>query len=105
MVRALPDWLPLLERAAKANPAITFMAVDLQEEAEPVRTLFDALGLTAVEPVLDPRGTVTRRYGVVGLPSTFFLDRDGVVRQIDIGGQIDEERIASGLRKATVNGE
>ncbi len=97
--------LPVLERAAIAHPEVTFLAIDLQEEAEPVRAFFDALGLTAVEPMLDPQGAVTRRYGVVGLPSTFFLDRDGVVRQIDIGGQVNEERIASGLRKATAGGE
>ena len=92
--------MPVFERVAKAHPEVTFLAIDLQEEGERVRTFFDSLGLETLEPLLDTSGAVTRRYGVVSLPSTVFVDPAGVVRQSNIGGPVSEDQIVAGLLKA-----
>ncbi len=48
-----------------------------------------SLGLTF--PIaFDTKGDVMRAYGVQGLPATFFIDRDGVVRARSLGPQTGE---------------
>ncbi len=42
----------------------------------------------------------TVRYGVLSLPTTFFIDATGVIRHIRIGGPMSAEEIAEGLAKA-----
>ena len=39
---------------------------------------------------LDRDGSVTQRYGLRGLPGTFFIDREGIVRQVTLGPVFDE---------------
>lgn len=89
--------MPALERAAAAHPEVTFLEIDLQEDAARVRRFFDSLGLVHLEPLLDTNGSVTRNYGVVSLPNTFFLDRDGVIAHLEIGGPMHDATIARGL--------
>lgn len=35
---------------------------------------------------LDPNSDSTARYNIVGFPTSYFLDRDGVIRAVNIGG-------------------
>jgi peroxiredoxin len=60
------------------------LAVDLEETDAQVQRFLDELGLTF--PVaMDHAGEVARHYGVRGLPATFFIDRDGIVRERVLG--------------------
>jgi len=40
-----------------------------------------------------------RRYGVLSLPSTFFVDKDGVIRHLELTA-MSEAQIRNGIRKA-----
>jgi peroxiredoxin len=40
--------------------------------------------------LLDEKGDVSRSYQVNALPSSFFIDRRGVIREIVIGGPMSE---------------
>ena len=51
-------------------------------------------------PVLDSDGQTTRRFGVLSLPSTFFVDRTGVIRHLELGGPLSEDQIRVGIGKA-----
>jgi len=44
---------------------------------------------------LDRRGDVSRRYQLRGLPSTYFIDRRGVIRSVVVGGPMSEALIRS----------
>ncbi|MFO8035217.1 MAG: TlpA disulfide reductase family protein [Anaerolineales bacterium] len=47
-------------------------------------------------PVLfDRTGDVSRLYQLRGLPSTYFVDRDGVIQSVVVGGPMDESLIRS----------
>ena len=92
--------MPALERAAVMHPEVTFLEIDLQEDGATVRSFFDSLGLAHLEPLLDSNGSVTRRYGVASLPNTFFVDRDGVIAHLEIGGPMSGAAIARGLDAA-----
>jgi len=64
------------------------------------RSVIDQLGLDRLVPVLDTDGATTRRFGVLSLPSTFFIDRDGLIRHVELGGPLSDAQIRQGLAKA-----
>jgi len=49
--------------------------------------------------VMDHDNRVANRYGVVGLPASFLIDRQGVVREHIFGNLLTEERIAELVRQ------
>ncbi len=61
--------------------AVNVLALDAREPAE---EFVDALGVT-FPVVFDETGGVAEQYRVRGLPSTFFIDVDGVVRRATYG--------------------
>ena len=92
--------MPALDRVAASRPDVVFLEIDLQENPEAVTAFFARYGLTHLQPVLDPQGKTTARYGVLSLPTTFFVDRDGVIQHIKIGGPMSDEEIQRGIAKA-----
>ena len=79
--------MPALQRVAGTEP-------------DKVRSFMDQLALDRLQPILDTDGATTRRFGVLSLPSTFFIDRTGVIRHLELGGPLTEEQIKTGLAKA-----
>ena len=92
--------MPALDRIARSEPDVTVVEVDLQESGVKVRSFIDQLGLDRLVPVLDTDGATTRRFGVLSLPSTFFIDRDGIIRHVELGGPLSDAQIRQGLAKA-----
>ena len=56
------------------------------------------LGLTFPVP-LDRSGTVSRQYQLRALPSTFFVDREGIIRKVIIGGPMSEATIQTAVEE------
>jgi len=94
------DEMPALDRVAARRPDVTFLEIDLQEDPEVVGAFFARYGLVHLQPVLDPQGKTTTGYGVLSLPTTFFVDPGGVIGHIRIGGPMSEEEIEQGIAKA-----
>jgi len=70
------------------------LAVNLREEDAQVAAFVDQLELTF--PVLmDRDGDVFDRYRVMALPSTFFVDRAGVIQGVAVGGPLSRPFIES----------
>ena len=63
---------------------LEIIAVDIQESAEQVIAYRQMLGIN-FPTVLDNDGTVTRQYLVRGVPTTFLIDAQGTIRDINIG--------------------
>jgi peroxiredoxin len=77
--------LPELRAASERHGnQVAIVGVNQAETPATVAKSAPALGLTFPIP-LDKSGTVSRVYGVRSLPTTFFIDRDGVIRQIQNG--------------------
>jgi peroxiredoxin len=72
--------MPLLQRAHDDDPnRFGALAVSYDDLAGDSRDFVRRLGVTF--PVgLDPDGQVKRAYGVTGIPQTFFVDANGVLR-------------------------
>ncbi len=60
------------------------LAVDFDETAVEVNDFFQDFELT-FPVVLDGGGSVAEHYGVRGLPATFFIDAEGVLRSKNLG--------------------
>ena len=87
----------LLERAWRSykDQGVMFVGVDIQDtEAEGVAYV-EEFDITYPNG-LDAEGTVTVDYGVIGLPVTFFVNRDGTVERRWVGA-IDETRLVTWL--------
>ena len=91
--------LPALQRVAASESDVVVLEVDLMEPGDKARSFLDSLGLDRLEPVLDTDGATTRRFGVLSLPSTFFVDKDGVIRHLELTA-VTEAQIRNGIRKA-----
>lgn len=89
--RELPDFEAV---AREFEDDVAFVAVNVQETRADALGILEEAGVT-FPAVLDSDGEVARRYGLRGMPSTYLLDREGVVRKIGPGA-ID----AAGLRQA-----
>jgi peroxiredoxin len=78
--------LPLYDKLRRNFPATDFaiLAVNLDEESADARTFLSEhpVEYTTLQ---DPQGDVAKAYGLKGMPSSYLIDRDGVVRQRHIG--------------------
>jgi len=63
--------------------------VTSQDSEAAARAFADELGLT-FPIVLDRDGAASARYELMGLPSTYFIDRHGIIRDVIIGGPMSE---------------
>ena len=91
--------MPALQRVAASERDIVVLEVDLMEPGDKARSFLDSLGLDRLQPVLDSDGATTRRFGVLSLPSTFFIDRTGVIRHLELTA-MSEAQIRTGIQKA-----
>jgi peroxiredoxin len=65
--------------------------VDVGEDHETVRAFAQSQRLT-FPILLDENGSVARKYGVQGIPTSFFIDRQGVI-QARYTGALNESLI------------
>jgi cytochrome c biogenesis protein CcmG/thiol:disulfide interchange protein DsbE len=67
------------------------LAVNSQESADTVAAFLEEHDFT-FPVLLDPDGIVLSRYGIRGLPTSFFIDRDGMVHGV-WSGQLSPARL------------
>ena len=96
---------PVLEAAWRefGDRGVVFVGVDIQDTEQEANRFVEAFNVTYTN-VIDPDGTVTVDYGVIGLPVTFFVDREGIIVRRWVGAlkarQLDEwldQLLAGGL--------
>ena len=90
--------MPAIERVyqAQRDRGFTVLAVDVQEHEEVVSPFLAQLGVT-FPSALDRNGETARLYRATGLPTTFLIDRGGVIRDVRVGPLTEamlEERLA-----------
>ena len=70
--------LPVLEQLHRdyASRGLTVLALNFREEPVTVRRYARELGLT-LPLLMDPAGAIAKSYGVIGLPTSFLIGRDG----------------------------
>jgi len=78
--------VPVLERIHRefAPKGLAVIAINAREDRDVVQRYAKDLGLT-FPLVLDPDGKINAVYGVIGLPATFVIGRDGRAVALAIG--------------------
>jgi cytochrome c biogenesis protein CcmG/thiol:disulfide interchange protein DsbE len=106
-VRFWADWCPYCHDEMKGlepvyrqhrDRGLVILAINVLQPPETVRPFVRELGIS-YDVLLDPQGEVTRDYRVMGLPMTFIVDRQGVIRARIVGECTPEvfERAIAGL--------
>ncbi|HET9522395.1 MAG TPA: TlpA disulfide reductase family protein [Candidatus Limnocylindrales bacterium] len=70
--------------AEHADDGLVILGVLMADPPEPARTFVADEGATW-ETVIDPDGAIKSAYRVVARPQSYFIDRDGILRAIQIG--------------------
>ena len=90
-----PDLQAASEAAGPDGAAV--VGVYINEDADAVRAYSGRLGITYPQ-IADEQTTIASQYRVVGIPAHYFIDRDGIIRSIQVGvlspKQIDDELAA-----------
>jgi peroxiredoxin len=77
---------------------LVVLAVNELEDTEKVIEHIRSHGHTFTV-VMDHDNRVANRYGVVGLPASFIVDRQGIVREQIFGSVLTEDRITEMVRR------
>jgi thiol-disulfide isomerase/thioredoxin len=95
--RAMRDLIAIREAL---GPRLRFVLVDVGERPDTVRDFFEHNPLPGgAQVTIDPGGDVMRRWSARTLPTTFLVDRAGVVRHINRGwGAGYQARLLAWLR-------
>jgi cytochrome c biogenesis protein CcmG/thiol:disulfide interchange protein DsbE len=98
--------MPAIQRVYEANRGLGFevLAVNMthQDSEQSAAAFVEQHGLT-FPVLLDRTGQVGRLYLMRALPSTFLVDREGVIQQVMIGGPLSEVTIQTAVE--TILGE
>jgi cytochrome c biogenesis protein CcmG/thiol:disulfide interchange protein DsbE len=90
----IPDFVRFSQK--NANPQIAILAVNLQESMAQVKDFAQDAGMKF--PVLtDTSGKVGNTYRIYAIPTTFFIDRKGIIRQV-VQGSISYSQLETEIR-------
>jgi thiol-disulfide isomerase/thioredoxin len=81
-----------------AGKGLVMLAVNIQENPTKVKQFVENAGLT-FPVLLSPGNDVPLAYNIRGIPATFFIGADGVIRDIKIGAFLRVGEIESKLAK------
>jgi cytochrome c biogenesis protein CcmG, thiol:disulfide interchange protein DsbE len=90
------DEIPFLQAiaadAAWTDRGLAMVAVDLQEPADDVRQFMADYGMTYTV-LLDTEGEVAGLYNISGIPTTYFIDKDGIIKYVKTGAFTRQQEI------------
>jgi peroxiredoxin len=89
--RETPYLQTLHDRYGKQGLRVVGVTVDTRGAASAVRAFLDEFGVTYTI-LEDPDMVSMDRYAVIGLPATFVLDREGIIRHAVIGPVAEGDR-------------
>lgn len=100
-IRFWADWCPFCKpEMATLEPVyrryqergLVILAINVMQSPTEVRAFTEGMGIS-YDVLLDNQGEVMRRYGVMGLPMTFIVDRHGIIKT-RIAGESTAEAFA-----------
>ena len=69
-----------------------------QDSVAAVKTFIDQYGVL-IPVLLDKEGDVASLYQVTSLPTTYFIDKSGIIREVVIGGPMSEALLRTRIEK------
>jgi peroxiredoxin len=88
--------MPALQAtAANYDGQVVVLGIDQGEEPAVVQRFVDEYGLT-YPILLDEEFAISERYAIGGMPTTFFIDAEGVIRHLWVG-EMNRITLAEGI--------
>jgi len=81
-----------------SEKGLILLAIDIGESHAEVRQFMQSNNLS-LPVLLDIREVVTREYNITGIPTTFFIDKDGMIQEKIIGAFPTKDAIEKHLSK------
>ena len=95
---------PLLEATYKKESdrldGVVMLGLNIRQSSQALEKFALESGYT-IPILMDPAALTAYAYGVSGIPATFFIDRGGVIRDIQYGAFTSEGQIQAKLAKIT----
>jgi thiol-disulfide isomerase/thioredoxin len=95
----IPGFLGVM-KSMKDDSSIKFLFVDTQEDLVVVKEFIKAQKYEAMNPLLDVSGSVSTKYGITGIPTTFIIDKAGNVAVHHVG-YMDEAALKSAIKEVS----
>ena len=81
-----------------SDKGLTILAVDIGESLSTVKEFLDS-NMLSFPVLLDTKQDVALKYNIRALPTTFLIDKDGVIQGIKFGAFSSKEDIEKNLSK------
>lgn len=83
--------MPVFERAQQQyrDKGLVVLGVDFQERDDQIQVFQQEVGVT-FPSLVDRTGETTRQWRATGLPTTFLIDRQGIIQDVRVGAFTDE---------------
>lgn len=81
-----------------SHKGLVVLAINIGESSSQVEKFMQSHNLS-FPVLLDIKRDVARRYNIRGIPTTFFIDKDGIIQAMKIGVFQDKEEIERSLGK------
>lgn len=83
--------MPLLQQIYDTwkDKGLIVLEIDIQQSAGDVQQFLTVNKLT-LPTLLDADGEVSKAYGIASIPVTYFVDKNGIIRQIVRGSFVSE---------------
>lgn len=82
--------MPMFDTYASQYPQFTMLGIDPEESPEKVKPFVEKMGM-GYQILLDRNGKVMQNYKVSMLPTTFFIDEEGMIRFRHYGSMAQEQ--------------
>jgi peroxiredoxin len=93
----MPQMDELLRQYQRQGLAV--IAVNNGERFNPARAFIEKLGVNLTAVAYDPSQDVVRKYQVLGMPTSFFIDADGVITQV-VRGELSRSNMEFAINQA-----
>jgi len=89
--------MPIIQDFAAAHPdGLVVLAINAGEESLEVENFVNSHNLDAINFLMDPTNSVSDLYRVPGLPTSLFIDAEGLLQNVHIG-ELNEAYLAEYL--------
>lgn len=92
--------MPFLEELYEewSENGLVMLAIDVGESASTVERFLESNNVSLLV-LLDASAVVAKKYNIRGYPTTYFVDKDGIIQGIKIGAFLDKESLEEYRRK------